>query len=111
MADQPRADLIVPDTHGPRSHTCGALRADDEGAEVTLKGWVDTRRDHGGLVFVDLRDRYGLTQVVFSPQDNEAAYEAAGRLRRRRRLRVPWPVSGDSTVFGSGRVTLLASRS
>jgi aspartyl-tRNA synthetase len=82
MADQPRADLISADTHGPRSHTCGDLRADHEGDAVTLKGWVDTRRDHGGLVFIDLRDRYGLTQVVFSPQDNEEAYEAAGRLRR-----------------------------
>ncbi|HKL87773.1 MAG TPA: amino acid--tRNA ligase-related protein, partial [Salinibacter sp.] len=82
MADHPRADLIGPDTHGSRSHTCGDLRADHEGDAVTLKGWVDTRRDHGGLVFIDLRDRYGLTQVVFSPQDNEAAYEAAGRLRR-----------------------------
>lgn len=82
MAEQPRAELISPDTHGPRSHTCGDLRAKDEGEEVTIKGWVDTRRDHGGLVFVDVRDRYGLTQVVFSPQDNEKAYEAAGRLRR-----------------------------
>ncbi|NBC18263.1 MAG: aspartate--tRNA ligase [Bacteroidetes bacterium] len=81
MPDQPRAALISDDTHGPRTHTCGDLRADDHGTEVVLKGWVDTRRDHGGLVFIDLRDRYGLTQVVFSPQDNEDAYETAGRLR------------------------------
>ena len=81
MSDQPRAALISEDTHGPRTHTCGDLRADDRGTEVVLKGWVDTRRDHGGLVFIDLRDRYGLTQVVFSPQDNEDAYEAAGQLR------------------------------
>jgi aspartyl-tRNA synthetase len=82
MAAPSRADLLSPDTHGSRTHTCGALRSDDEGNSVVLKGWVDTRRDHGGLVFIDLRDRYGLTQVVFSPQDNEEAYEAAGRLRR-----------------------------
>ncbi len=64
-----------------KSHSCGALRKQDEGAQVVLTGWVDNRRDHGGCVFVDLRDRDGVTQVVFDPQIDTQAHELAGRLR------------------------------
>ena len=81
MQPQQRKTSLGTDTHPRRTHTCGALRAGDVGEEVVLKGWVDTRRDLGGVIFVDLRDRYGLTQVVFSPQDDQAAYETATDLR------------------------------
>ena len=81
MSDQPRADLITADTHGPRTHTCGALRESDAGDTVVLKGWVDTRRNLGGLIFLDLRDRYGLTQVVFSEDIDADAYDTAYHLR------------------------------
>ena len=57
------------------------LTADHEGQTVILNGWVDTRRDHGGLVFIDLRDRYGLTQVVFEADGDAALFAAAQELR------------------------------
>ncbi|MCH8494795.1 MAG: aspartate--tRNA ligase [Balneolales bacterium] len=64
-----------------RTHTCGELQKADAGKTVILNGWVDTRRDLGGVIFIDLRDRYGFTQVVFSPQDNAEAHELADSLR------------------------------
>ena len=64
-----------------RTHDCGALRARDAGTRVVLFGWVAARRDHGGCVFIDLRDRGGLTQVVFEPQIDAGAHSLAGELR------------------------------
>ena len=64
-----------------RTHTCGALRKSDVGREAALTGWVASRRDHGGLVFIDLRDRYGITQVVFNPAYGKELHEKAGELR------------------------------
>ena len=64
-----------------RTHTCGQLRKADGGQRVTLCGWVDTVRDHGGLIFIDLRDRYGRTQVLFDPQDSQAAWDRAQATR------------------------------
>jgi aspartyl-tRNA synthetase len=64
-----------------RTHSCGALTAKDEGATVVLFGWVHNRRDHGGAVFIDLRDREGLTQIVFEPRFSAAAHSLAGDLR------------------------------
>ncbi len=64
-----------------RTHYCGDLREKDVGSAVVLFGWVQTRRDHGGCVFIDLRDREGLTQVVFDPQVSPEAHALAGELR------------------------------
>ena len=67
---------------GIRRYTdCDALRASDAGRTVTLKGWVNRRRDHGGLIFLDIRDRYGVTQVVANPTESPAAHEVAQDLR------------------------------
>lgn len=69
------------DSHGRRTHTSGELRADHVGQSVVLKGWVDSRRDLGGLIFVDLRDRYGITQIVFNPEHNAETAKIAEALR------------------------------
>ena len=64
-----------------RDHMCGELRSSDEGSQVVLSGWVRRRRDHGGVIFIDLCDREGVTQVVFSPEIDQAAHKIAEGLR------------------------------
>lgn len=82
MSEQQTIRLISEvDAHPQRSNNCGELRESHVGQPVVLKGWVDTRRDLGGVIFIDLRDRHGLTQIVFSPQDNVDAHNKAENLR------------------------------
>ena len=77
-----------------RTHFCGELRKEDSGSIVTLMGWVAKRRDHGGLIFVDLRDRYGITQVVFNPQMPDDGFKIAEKLSAEDVLKVTGTVGG-----------------
>ena len=79
-----------------RSHTCGALRLSDVDSSIVLNGWVESVRDHGGLRFLDLRDRYGLTQVVLDPESDYA--ETARKLRNEFVLAVTGKVAARSSA-------------
>ncbi|HEY9661290.1 MAG TPA: OB-fold nucleic acid binding domain-containing protein, partial [Allocoleopsis sp.] len=76
-----------------RSHYCGQLRASHVGETVTLFGWVDRRRDHGGVIFIDLRDRTGIAQIVSDPERTPASYPIADDLRNEYVVKVTGRVS------------------
>src|SRR5438093_13227005 len=79
-----------------RTHTCGQLTIKDVGAQVTLCGWLQRSRDLGGMTFVDVRDRYGITQLVFNMETNAALCEAARKLGREFVIKVTGTVTARS---------------
>ncbi|MFZ4621269.1 MAG: aspartate--tRNA ligase [Bacteroidota bacterium] len=96
-----------------RTHTCGELRPSHIGTSITLTGWVDTRRDLGGVIFIDLRDRYGKTQVVFNPNQNEAIHSLAKELRTEFVISVSGkvekrPEGTDNSKLATGEIDVLA---
>ncbi|MBS3147611.1 aspartate--tRNA ligase [Candidatus Woesearchaeota archaeon] len=96
-----------------RTHTCGELTKKELQKEATLCGWVHTRRDHGGLVFIDLRDRYGVTQVVFDPSHNKEVHKNAEHLGREFVLQVKGhvrmrPAGMANSKLITGEIELLA---
>ena len=76
-----------------RTNTCGELRLSDAGKQVTLAGWVQRSRKMGGMTFVDLRDRYGITQLVFNENDDAELCAAANKLGREYCIQVEGTVS------------------
>ncbi len=98
--------------HAYRSHTCGELRADHSGQDTRLSGWVHRVRDHGGVLFIDLRDHYGLTQVVADP--DSPAFKQAERLRSEWVIRVdgkvrPRPAGTENRDLPTGLIEVFAS--
>jgi aspartyl-tRNA synthetase len=94
---------------------CGSLRASDEGRQVDLYGWVARRRDHGGLIFIDLRDRWGAVQVVFNPTNAPEAHAAASDLRSEYVVHVKGtvglrPAGSENPRMPSGDVEVTASQ-
>ena len=94
-------EVFVPETHSMHTHTAGELRREDIGKEVTLTGWVWRRRDHGGLIFVDLRDRAGMTQCTFDPEHSGGtAFHVAETIRPE------WPILVHGIVRGRDEETV-----
>ena len=96
-----------------KSHSCGELNKKHVGAKVTLAGWVDRRRDHGGLIFIDLRDREGIVQVVFNPETSKQCHQVASQMRSEYVVRVsgevaPRPPGTENPKLATGDIEVIA---
>ncbi len=96
-----------------KSHSCGELNKKHVGIKVALAGWVDRRRDHGGLIFIDLRDREGIVQVVFNPEIARTCHEIASEMRSEYVIRVsgevaPRPPGTENTKLATGEIEVIA---
>src|SRR4030081_829782 len=98
-----------------RTHNCNSLRKSDIGKEATLAGWVHVSRDHGGVIFVDLRDREGITQVVFRPEENAQLAKEAHAWRREDVIKVSGKVAArvpgtENSKLATGEIELIPSQ-
>jgi len=98
-----------------KDHSCGALGKEHTGQKVTLAGWVHRRRNHGGMVFVDLRDREGIVQVVFNPQTSQKTYEIGASLRNEYVIQVSGevvlrPLGTENPKLSTGEIEVVAER-
>ncbi|HUV75353.1 MAG TPA: aspartate--tRNA ligase [Dehalococcoidales bacterium] len=96
-----------------KSHSCGELRKEHVGEKVALAGWVDRRRDHGGLIFIDLRDREGISQVVFNPELTKKCHEVASKMRSEYVVRVNGevalrPPGTENSKLATGDIEIIA---
>jgi len=96
-----------------KSHSCGELNRQHIGAKVTLAGWVDRRRDHGNLIFIDLRDREGIVQVVFNPEISKLCHEIASEMRSEYVVRIsgevaPRPPGTENPKLPTGEIEVIA---
>src|SRR5438874_10031625 len=98
-----------------RTHNCNSLRKTDIGKDATLAGWVHGSRDHGGVIFVDLRDREGITQVVFRPEENSQLAKEAHGLRSEDVIQVSGKVAArvpgtENSKLATGEIELIPSQ-
>src|SRR5512139_1774033 len=96
-----------------KTHSCGELRATNAGHKVTIAGWVHRRRDHGGVIFLDLRDRYGIVQVTVNPNLSKETLDAVSNVRMEWVLQVTGvvnqrPAGMENPKMATGEIEIIA---